>query len=123
MSHLTEGLRQRLGIAENADEGTILAALDEALAERATDEPPKAALPEGTVAIDAGILEQLRTDAAAGRAAREQQQAERREGWSRPLSAPAGSPRPTPTAGATSSRSRGRRPRPTCSPSPRASSP
>jgi ATP-dependent protease ClpP protease subunit len=123
MSHLTEGLRQRLGIAENADEGTILAALDEALAERATDEPPKAALPEGAVAIDAGILAELRTDAAAGREAREQQQAERREGSSRRPCARAGSPGRTPTAGATSSRSRGRRRRPTCSPSPRASSP
>ena len=36
---LTDGLRQRLGIADDADEATILAALDEALAEQADPAP------------------------------------------------------------------------------------
>lgn len=39
---LTDGLRQRLGFADDADEATILAALDEALTEKA-DPPPASA--------------------------------------------------------------------------------
>lgn len=80
---LTDDLRQRLGIAdENADEATILAALDEALAERAdpqhptTETPP---LPEGIVAIEQSVLDDLRAAAEQGRQAREQQLAETRQ--------------------------------------------
>lgn len=77
----TNDLRQRLGIAdENADEATILAALDEALTERT--EPPTnttAPLPEGTVAIDAAQLQELQAAAREGRDARAQQQREHRE--------------------------------------------
>lgn len=77
MPTLIEGLRQRLGLPEDADEAAITAAVD---ALKATPpEPPQQSLPEGAVAIDAGVLEQLRTDAAAGRDAREQQQTERRQ--------------------------------------------
>ncbi|EGD24662.1 head maturation protease, ClpP-related [Prescottella equi] len=51
MSDLMKGLRERLGIAENADEATVLSALDEALAERAdtTDIAARA----GGVIVDA----------------------------------------------------------------------
>lgn len=74
-------LRQKLGIPEDADEGTILSALDEALNERA--EPQNIAtvepLPEGVVTIDGTILDSLRADAEAGRQARTQQEREGRE--------------------------------------------
>ena len=77
MSDLMTGLRDRLGVTNaEADEATILAALDEALAERA--EPTNASLPEGVVAIESETLASLRADAAAGREARDQQTAERR---------------------------------------------
>lgn len=82
------GLRTRLGIAdENADADTILAALDEALAEQNDDgkpDPAKAtatkptALPEGVVAVEQSVLDALRTDAAAGAEARKRQQADER---------------------------------------------
>ena len=67
-------LRRKLGVAEDADEATILAAVDESLAERA--EPTAAApVPEGMALIDESTLDQLRSDAAAGREARNEQQA------------------------------------------------
>ena len=69
-------MRQTLGVADDADEATILAALDEALAEHA--EPPAAppatpSVPEGHVVIDADALEELRIAARAGAEARAQQ--------------------------------------------------
>lgn len=75
MSALSDGLRQRLGITDAAlDEAGLLAALDEALTERAEpDTHTPSALPAGTVAIDEGILAQLTTDATAGREARAEQ--------------------------------------------------
>lgn len=57
-------MRQKLGLAENADEATILAALDEALTERA--EPTAAAgttVPEGHVVIPAAKLADLEAGA------------------------------------------------------------
>lgn len=76
-------LRQKLGTAEDADEATILAALDEALDERAEADPQgntnQAELPEGTVAIDSDQLEELQVAARAGQEARVQQQRESRE--------------------------------------------
>lgn len=54
-------MRQKLGVAENADEATILAALDEALDER-TDPPADPAtpeIPEGHVVIPAAKLADL----------------------------------------------------------------
>lgn len=58
-------LRTKLGIAEDADEATILAALDEALDERA--EPQAATnVPDGHVVIPAVQLQELKDGAAAG---------------------------------------------------------
>jgi ATP-dependent protease ClpP protease subunit len=75
-------MRQRLGVADDADEQTILDALDEALDERADDtagEPALARLPEGVVAIDRAQLEEMRTRAERGDQARAQQEREHRE--------------------------------------------
>jgi ATP-dependent protease ClpP protease subunit len=78
---LISGLRERLGISAEAeldDEG-LLAAVDEALAEQAEPiTPPSAALPAGLVAVEQGVLDQMRADAAQGREAREQQLQDRR---------------------------------------------
>lgn len=74
----TATLRQKLGVNDDADETAILAALDEALQERAepqvTNQPP-----EGVVAIDSAQLEELRNAAEAGRRASERQEREDRE--------------------------------------------
>ena len=62
MPDLPEGLRQRLGIADDADESTALAAID-ALTERAqaaTTPPPGSRIVEDTV------LEELRAQAQLG---------------------------------------------------------
>ena len=82
MPTLNEALRQRLGVAENADEGTILAALDEALAEQAepATPPAAAALPEGTVAIERTQLDALHASVAGLTAEAEQRRTERRTG-------------------------------------------
>jgi hypothetical protein len=78
MPDLSEGVRERLGLAADASEDTILAALDEALTERA--DPPVGAStpPVGTVLVEEAVLEQLRVQAAAGAEARAQQQLEHR---------------------------------------------
>ena len=74
-------MRQRLGVADDADEQTILDALDEALEEQAAEpEPALARLPEGVVAIDRAQLEEMRTRAERGDQARAQQEQEHREG-------------------------------------------
>ncbi|MGO2360007.1 MAG: hypothetical protein ACTH6N_02650, partial [Brachybacterium tyrofermentans] len=62
-----------------ATEDTILAAVDEALAERA-EPAPKFSPPEGTVLMDSDQVEQLRADARAGADARAQQISDRRAG-------------------------------------------
>lgn len=73
-------MRQQLGLAEDADEATIVAGLQEALAEQAEPTPPTtAALPPGTVAVDQATLDELRASAALGRAAHDTQQRDRRE--------------------------------------------
>lgn len=72
-------LRQKLGLADNADESTILAAVDEALEERAEPQNRAPQLPEGVVTIDAAQLDELRASAEAGRQARAQQEQESRE--------------------------------------------
>ncbi|QYW00735.1 capsid maturation protease [Gordonia phage Sahara] len=80
MATLNEGLAERLGIPADADDETVLSALDEALAERAAGEPepqeqqPAAHLPEGVVAIDAATLEELRAAATRGDQARAEQE-------------------------------------------------
>lgn len=73
-------MRQELGLAEDADEATIVDALSEALTERAEDEPQNrtTTAPAGTRIVEDGVLEQLRADAAAGRQARQQQLADER---------------------------------------------
>lgn len=69
-------LRKKLGVADDADADTILAALDETLDEQATI----TAAPAGTVLVDQAAHQQLQADAAAGRAARDQQLTDRRLG-------------------------------------------
>lgn len=77
---LKADILQRLGVTDaNADDATILAALDEALEERADDTAPTASIPEGTVLVDAGRFAELEAQAAAGAQARAQQDAERRD--------------------------------------------
>ncbi|QKY80005.1 capsid maturation protease [Gordonia phage Doggs] len=87
MATLKEGLAERLGgINADADDETMLAAIDEALAERATPEAPApeqkeqaaAKLPDGVVAIDAATLAELQASARRGDEARaEQERADR----------------------------------------------
>lgn len=85
-SDLQAGLRDRLGVTDaDASDETLLQALDQALEESAdapilTAVAEVAELPEGVVMMDAAQLEQLRSDAAAGREARAQQESDRRDG-------------------------------------------
>lgn len=79
---IINGLRERLGIKADAEitEDSLMAALDEALEERAdapttTDQAPT----PGTVNLDEETYRALREDAAAGRQARDQQVAAARE--------------------------------------------
>lgn len=57
-------MRQKLGIAEDADEATTLAALTEALAERAEPAAETSGIPEGHVVIPAAKLADLEAGAA-----------------------------------------------------------
>jgi len=69
-------LRQKLDVTEDADEATILAALDgliEQITAPSTEDDDSPALPDGVVAISEGQLEELRADAQAGREARAEQ--------------------------------------------------
>jgi ATP-dependent protease ClpP protease subunit len=76
-------LRDKLGLGEDAATGDLLDALDDKL-EQATKtaqpEPVAAKLPEGVVAIERNVLDELRRDAAAGAAARAEQVNARRVG-------------------------------------------
>lgn len=74
----TTTLRQKLGITEDADEATILAALDEALEER-SESTPVTTPPEGMALIEQSVLEELRSHATAGHEARQQQLTETRD--------------------------------------------
>jgi ATP-dependent protease ClpP protease subunit len=79
---LKAGLRERLGMtdAEVSDEAA-LAALDEALAERAEPEAATVAtLPDGALVVDKAVHEQLVADAAKGRQAMETIDTQRRDG-------------------------------------------
>jgi ATP-dependent protease ClpP protease subunit len=77
---------RELGLPVDQDPATLVAAVAEALSEQAQADPaPQAAagapqLPEGVVAIGGDVLAQLQADAAQGRAAREDQVRERRDG-------------------------------------------
>lgn len=76
-------LRQKLGVADDADGDTIVAALEEALQEQATEEQPaagKTTIPEGMSLLDTATLDALREDATAGREARTEQQTAHRKG-------------------------------------------
>lgn len=72
------GMRQTLGLAEDADEATILAALDEALDERAED-PASTDVPAGHVVIPEARLKDLETAAQAGASAAQKLLAKERE--------------------------------------------
>lgn len=75
---LSEGLRQRLGLADSdVDDSTILATLDDRLAASAAAETPT--IPAGTALIDEGVLAELRADAAAGREAKATLESDRRD--------------------------------------------
>ena len=80
---LTAGLRERLGVTDAAaTDETLLAALDEALAEQSEPAPATAhaALPAGFTAIDESVLADLQANASAGAAARAEQESARRDG-------------------------------------------
>ncbi|MEA1264166.1 ATP-dependent Clp protease proteolytic subunit [Microbacterium sp. STF-2] len=73
-------VRDRLGVPEaEASEETVKAALDEVLTEQA-DTPVQNVAPAGAVVMDAAQHQKLVDDATAGRAAREQQISDRRDG-------------------------------------------
>jgi ATP-dependent protease ClpP protease subunit len=79
MADLNATIRARLGLLDsNASDEVIVAALDEALAERA-EPTAAAAVPDGATMVDAGVFAQMQSDAAAGREARAQQETERRD--------------------------------------------
>jgi ATP-dependent protease ClpP protease subunit len=78
------GLVQRLGVRAEATDDEILAAVDEALEERADPTPAPApaaaaALPEGLVAVDATVLAQLQANSTRGAEAAARQDSERRD--------------------------------------------
>lgn len=76
-SDLTAGLRERLGVTDaTADDGMLLAALDEALVEQTSETPN---VPTGTVLMDAAALAELQTAAQAGVTALAAQDASRRD--------------------------------------------
>lgn len=76
-SDLTAGLRERLGVTDaDASDEQLLAAVDEALAEQASDTHTA---PEGTVLMDAAAFADLRSAAEDGRQARAEQARTRRE--------------------------------------------
>lgn len=70
-------MRQKLGVAEDADEATILAALDEAL--RPAEPTARPQIPEGMTLVEESVLDDLRSAAEDGRAARQQQMREKRD--------------------------------------------
>ncbi len=74
------GIRERLGVTDaDASDETLLAALDEALAERAEPKTEMPSVPEGATVIDAAALAELREQAALGAQARREQEAGRRD--------------------------------------------
>lgn len=76
MTELSD-IREALGLADDSsDEDVLTAALDRLTAP--PPDPAPAPLPDGTVAVDAATLEQLRSDAAAGVEARNEQLRTRR---------------------------------------------
>lgn len=82
---LNTDVAERLGLAEDATDEDILAALDNRLTDEGTEgteggEPAnRVTLPEGAVIVDQTALEALKADAAAGREALNRQQSKDRE--------------------------------------------
>jgi len=72
MNELIKGLCQRLGLPEDAAQADILSTLDNRLAE------PR--IPDGIVAVDQAVYDELQTELAAGRQAIAKATAERRDG-------------------------------------------
>ncbi|BBH17493.1 hypothetical protein Back2_17800 [Nocardioides baekrokdamisoli] len=81
LPELITNARQELGLAETADEATVVAALSEALGIQpaAPVATATAAIPEGMSLIETDVLTELRTGAEDGRAARAQQIASHRD--------------------------------------------
>lgn len=71
-------LRQTAGVADDADVDTVIAAVKEALSEQAED-PKPSAVPEGAIIVDRAAFDEMREQARAGAAAREQQVVAQRE--------------------------------------------
>jgi ATP-dependent protease ClpP protease subunit len=77
---LQDGIRERLGLTAASTDADVMAALDERLAApTATDAVVVPPIPAGAVVMDATALEEMRRDAADGRAARAQQISDRRD--------------------------------------------
>ena len=78
---LTAGLRERLGVTDAAaTDEVLLAALDEALEERA--DPPAASassVPQGAIVVDKATFDELQNNAAAGRTAMDSIDKDRRD--------------------------------------------
>lgn len=74
-------MRQELGLAESADEATIVSALSEALAEQAEESPAASTptVPEGMALVEQSVLDELRVAGEEGRAARRQQLEDQRD--------------------------------------------
>jgi ATP-dependent protease ClpP protease subunit len=77
---LNTDIAERLGLAEDASDEEILAALDELTTSTEGDEKPenRAELPEGVVAVDASALAELQARAARGDEARTRQERDER---------------------------------------------
>ncbi|NKS97489.1 head maturation protease, ClpP-related [Prescottella equi] len=73
MSTLIESLRERLGVNADADEATVLAAIDEALAEQAETGAAGASNTADTVTVDRAQWETTVAEARSGQQARVQQ--------------------------------------------------
>lgn len=69
-------LRTKLGLAADADGDKIVALVNQVMDDYVKDPDP---LPAGAVAVDKGVLDELRAAADLGRQAHEQQQIEKRE--------------------------------------------
>lgn len=72
MSEFLNGVRERLGLSDTADETAALAALDEALTERAEAPAAQATVPAGHTLLPDVALDELRAQAAQGAQAHEQ---------------------------------------------------
>ena len=80
---LNTDIAERLGLADDATDEDILAAVEKLATEpepepEPVETPAAPELPEGAVIVDRAALDALRNDAAAGRAARDRQEAEDR---------------------------------------------